>query len=133
MGTVLLQLYLPYEILYIGGYIRFDMRVSVKDAWKFPGGFYIFEQGGSQIDPESRIGKQTLKILARQKQDKIDSKPQKYRAEVAHNKDIDGDGHIGTPPEDSPIAKKDKPLTVKEREDNQEKKEKKTKKKKGWL
>jgi len=80
----------------------------IHDKWKFPGGYYIFEPTGSQVNPDTPEGKNILKIITRQKEDKIDSKPQKYRAEVAHNKDINNDGVIGDPDKVKKTRKKKK-------------------------
>lgn len=86
------------------------MRVMVHDKWKFPGDFFIFDKQGTQINPDTEVGETVLKILSRQKQDKEDSKPQKYRAEVAHNKDINNDGVIGDPDKVKKTRKKKKSI-----------------------
>ncbi len=58
---------------------------------------FIFDQHSFQVDPRTRIGKEIEAILSRQLESKVDSLPQKYRAEVAHNIDINKDGYIGKP------------------------------------
>ena len=83
------------------------MRVGVIDRYIFPNGTYIFDKQGTQINPDSPQGKIIQGIVERQVKAKVDSLPQKYRAEVAHNIDINNDGVIGKP-EDKPKPSKKK-------------------------
>ena len=82
------------------------MRRNVCPAFKFSNGTYIFDSNYLQIDPKEPQGVIIESILSRQIKDKEDSLAQKYRAEVAHNKDINNDGVIGDPNETSKLLRK---------------------------
>ncbi len=73
------------------------MRRNVCPGMAFSNGNYIFDSNFQQIDPQDPRGQIIESILVRQVEDKINSLPQKYRAEIAHNKDINNDGFIGPP------------------------------------
>ena len=73
------------------------VRRNVCQTMAFSNGMFIFDQHSFQVDPRTRIGKEIEAILSRQLESKVDSLPQKYRAEVAHNIDINKDGYIGKP------------------------------------
>lgn len=72
-------------------------RTHIDISKPFSNGTFIVNSEMEQIDPTSPEGKVIEKLLQRQIEDKQDSLPQKYRAEVAHNKDINNDGVIGDP------------------------------------
>ncbi len=74
------------------------MRRNVCPGMAFSNGTYIFDKYYHQINPTTPEGQIIESILVRQVEDKIKSLPQKYRAEIAHNKDINNDGYIGKPP-----------------------------------
>lgn len=85
------------------------VRVMIRDQWKFPGGFYIFESNGSQVNPDSKEGASVLKILQRQKLERVEDNAQQIRMEKDHKKDINQDGFIGDPTKaENKIKKKDK-------------------------
>ena len=63
----------------------------------FSNGNYIFDSNFQQINPKDPRGQIIEGILVRQIEQKISRLPQKHRAEVAHNIDINKDGIIGAP------------------------------------
>ncbi len=63
----------------------------------FSNGMYIFDHNSVQICPTEPEGQILESILVRQVEQKISRLPQKHRAEVAHNIDINKDGIIGAP------------------------------------
>ena len=81
-------------------------RTVIDIARPFSNGTFIINDQMKQIYPDSPEGKVIESLLQRQIEDKVSSLPQKYRAEVTHNKDINNDGVIGKP--DSPIVAKRK-------------------------
>ncbi len=63
----------------------------------FSNGMFIFAANSVQIAPWEPEGQVIESILVKRIEDKVASLPQKHRAEVAHNIDINKDGHIGKP------------------------------------
>jgi len=93
------------------------MRRNVCPGMAFSNGNYIFDSNMQQIDPKDPQGIIIESILVRQHKDRVDSREQKYRAEVAHNKDINNDGIIGDPNETSKTLRKrvDKAIKAKKK------------------
>lgn len=106
------------------------MRISVVDRYLFPNGVYIFDKQGTQINPDSPQGQAIQNIYKLQAKAKVESLPQKYRAEVAHNIDINKDGIIGKPSEismDAELTVSPDSITIKP------KTKKKKSKQKAWI
>ena len=73
------------------------VRRNVCPGMAFSNGMYIFDKNRVQICPTEPEGQILESILVRQIEDTVDSLPQKHKAEVDHNIDINKDGHIGKP------------------------------------
>jgi hypothetical protein len=84
------------------------MRVMIRDQWKFPGDFFIFDKQGTQISPDTEAGRKVISILKEQKRERIEDNKQQIKVEKYHKKDINNDGFIGDPTKEENKVKKSK-------------------------